>query len=98
MSKAIILSRVSTLNQDLQQQTEDVLKFAAADGYDNNNIEIIEDIAPVYDITVTLNLPKEIKNVYLALQKTEIPFTCENGKVMFTVDKVDCHQMVVLEY
>ena len=43
MSKAIILSRVSTLNQDLQQQTEDVLKFAAADGYDNNNIEIIED-------------------------------------------------------
>lgn len=43
MSKAIILSRVSTLNQDLQQQTDEVLKFAAADGYDKNNIEIIED-------------------------------------------------------
>ena len=61
-------------------------------------IEIIEDIVPVYDIDVTLDLPKEIKNVYLAPQKTEIPFTCEDGKVSFTVDKVDCHQMVVLEY
>ena len=62
------------------------------------DIEIIEDIAPVYDITVTLNLPKEIKNVYLAPQKKPIPFTCEDGKVMFTVEKIDCHQMVVLEY
>ena len=61
-------------------------------------IEIIEDIAPVYDINVTLDLPKEIKNVYLAPQKKPIPFTCEDGKVMFTVDKIDCHQMVVLEY
>ena len=61
-------------------------------------IEIIEDIAPVYDITVTLNLPKEIKNVYLAPQKKPIPFTSEDGKVTFTVDKIDCHQMVVLEY
>lgn len=43
MSKAIILSRVSTLNQDLQQQTDEVLKFAASDGYSKDNIEIIED-------------------------------------------------------
>ena len=61
-------------------------------------IEIIEDIAPVYDIAVTLNFPKEIKNVYLAPQKKPIPFTSEDGKVTFTVDKIDCHQMVVLEY
>ena len=62
------------------------------------DIEIIEDIVPVYDISVTLNLSKEIKNVYLAPQKIQIPFTCEDGKVSFTVDKIDCHQMVVLEY
>ena len=61
-------------------------------------VEIIEDIAPVYDTTVTLNLPKDIKNVYLAPQKTQIPFTSEDGKISFTVEKIDCHQMVVLEY
>lgn len=61
-------------------------------------IEIIEDLMPVYNIDVTLNLPKEIKNVYLAPQKTPIPFTCDNNKIAFTVEKIDCHQMIVLEY
>lgn len=43
MSKVIILSRVSTQNQDLQQQTDEVLKFAEADGYSGDNVEVIED-------------------------------------------------------
>ena len=43
MSKAIILSRVSTLNQDLKQQTDEVVKFAKADGYSGDNVEVIED-------------------------------------------------------
>ena len=63
-----------------------------------DKIEIIEDITPVYDTNVTLRLPEEIKNIYLAPQNTEIPFTCKDGKVSFTVEKIDCHQMVVLEY
>ena len=63
-----------------------------------SGVEIIEDITPVYHIDCTLNLPKEIKNVYLAPQHTPLPYVCENGKVSFTVEKIDCHQMVVLDY
>ena len=63
-----------------------------------SGVEVIEDIMPVYNINCTLNLTKKIKNVYLAPQRTPIPFVCENGKVSFLVEKVDCHQMVVLEY
>ncbi len=43
MSKAIILSRVSTLKQDLQQQTDEVIKFATAGGYKKEDITLIED-------------------------------------------------------
>lgn len=43
MRKAIILSRVSTLKQDLQQQTEEVIRFALSEGYDKENITLIED-------------------------------------------------------
>ena len=43
MGKAIILSRVSTQKQDLQQQTEEVVKFAAAEGYAEKDIILIED-------------------------------------------------------
>lgn len=63
-----------------------------------NGIEIIEDIVPVHNINVELKLPKTIKNAYLAPQREALPFTQENGTVSFVVEKVDCHQMVVLEY
>ncbi len=43
MGKAIILSRVSTLKQDLQQQTDEVIRFVMADGYEKNDITLIED-------------------------------------------------------
>ena len=44
MSKAIVLSRVSSVGQDLSQQTDEVLREAHKDGYTNRNIIIIEDI------------------------------------------------------
>ena len=62
-----------------------------------SGVEVIEDITPVYGVNVRLRLPEPIKSVYLAPQKVEIPFTREDGIVAFTVEKVDCHQMVVLE-
>lgn len=43
MSKAIILSRVSTQRQDLQQQTDEVIKFATDVGYQKDDITLIED-------------------------------------------------------
>ena len=41
--KAIILSRVSSEHQTLEQQTEAVLKEVEKDGYSDDNIIIIED-------------------------------------------------------
>ncbi len=43
MRKAIILSRVSTLKQDLQQQTDEVIRFVTAEGYEKEDITLIED-------------------------------------------------------
>ncbi len=62
-----------------------------------SGVEVIEDITPVHDVSVRLRLPKAIKRVYLAPQREEIPFTQKDGTVEFTVAKVCCHQMVVLE-
>lgn len=43
MGRAIILSRVSSHSQDLEQQTEEVLKEVRKDGYQDKDIIIIED-------------------------------------------------------
>ena len=63
-----------------------------------NGVEIIEDIVPVYNISCTLRTDKKINRVYLAPQMEEIPFTQENGLVRYTVEKLQNHQMVVLDY
>lgn len=60
--------------------------------------EIIEDILPVYDINVEIKLKKTIKSVYLAPQRTPVEFTQKDDIVRFTVDKFECHQMIVLDY
>lgn len=61
------------------------------------NVEIIEDIIPIYNTDVKLKLEDKISRVYLAPQMTEIPFEQKDGFVTYTVEKLDCHQMVVLE-
>ncbi len=62
------------------------------------NVEIIEDIIPLGNVSLTLRLGKAIKRVYLAPTGEELPFTAEDGKITLTVPRVDCHQMVVLDY
>ncbi|MCK9478216.1 MAG: beta-galactosidase trimerization domain-containing protein [Firmicutes bacterium] len=63
-----------------------------------NGIEVIEDIIPLYDISVNVKTSKEIKNVYLAPQNEKIPFEQADGVVKYTVPRLECHQMVISEY
>jgi hypothetical protein len=62
------------------------------------DIEIIEDILPLYGIESTIDTAHPVKRVYLAPQMTELPFRQEAGRVAYTVPRVECHQMVVLDY
>lgn len=61
-------------------------------------IEIIEDIYPVYDIKGAVKMDKSPSKVYLAPQNKEIDFEYKNNYVNFTLEKIDCHQMVVIDY
>lgn len=63
-----------------------------------DGVEVIEDILPIYDTAVSIKTDKDIKNVYLAPQMTDIDFEKKDGRVSFKVDKFECHQMVVLDY
>jgi len=63
------------------------------------NIEIIEDIVPVFGIDVSFNTNHKIKRAYLAPQMNDISFTQDdNGRVYYTVEKLENHQMVVFDY
>ena len=63
-----------------------------------SGIEVIEDVIPLYNVSVTLNIGREPKRVYLAPENRDIPFSYENGKLTYTVDKLDLHAMAVIDY
>lgn len=62
------------------------------------NIEIIEDVQPLYGVEVALKLSHAPRRVYLAPSGEEIAYTWEDGVLRFTLSKLEIHAMVVVEY
>jgi hypothetical protein len=70
------------------------------EGYvrDSNRIEIIEELLPLRDVEISLNLPRKIRRVTLEPQGEEIDIQLANSKVKIKIAEFTCHQMVVLDY
>ncbi|HEY5587179.1 MAG TPA: alpha-amylase family protein [Ruminiclostridium sp.] len=60
-------------------------------------IEIIEDVIPLYNIDMSVDVPFEVKKVYLAPDIEELEFKDENGFISFNIPKINGHAMIVLE-
>ena len=60
------------------------------------NIEVIEDLLPIYNIDVELKIDNKIKSVTLLPQNKNVPFEQTNGLLKFHIDQLLCHQMVTL--
>ncbi len=63
-------------------------------------IEVIEDIPALYGIDVKIRMPQseKVKNVYIAPDKTDIPFTQNGCEISYRIPRHWCHTMVVIEY
>lgn len=61
-------------------------------------IEVLEDIVPVYDVACSLRLSQPIQSVKLVPSGTKLAFTQNDDRIEFTIPKIDCHQMVALNY
>lgn len=59
---------------------------------------VIEDILPVYNIELTLDVTEKIKKAYLGLTGEVLEITEEDGKQKVVVPRLECHTSVVLEY
>jgi len=63
----------------------------------SQEIEIVEDVIPLYNRTVRLRLPEKPSRVYVAPERKELHFTYGEGYVQFVVPEIVGHQMVVFE-
>ena len=64
----------------------------------SRQIDIIEDVIPVYDIPVSVRADYSVKRVSIAPSGEPLDFTVEGGRIHFTVPEVNGHQMVELSY
>ncbi len=63
-----------------------------------DSIDVVEDLIPLTDIHVSLRLPRPVSRVSLAPQGTDLPFSRDGESVSYVLPRLECHQMVVLDY
>ncbi len=88
---------VTLMNQVAERRLVNHLLYASPVKR-GNGVEVIEDIVPVYNTEVSIKLDREPERVYLAPQDRDIDFDYTDGILTYTLDKIECHQMVVIEY
>jgi hypothetical protein len=88
---------VVTLNTQKADNREVLHMLYAAPVKRGKNVEIIEDLVPLYNTEFEIRTAP-IKSVTLVPQNEKIPFTYENGILRFAVDKFECSQIAVIEH
>lgn len=63
----------------------------------SREVDIVEDVIPLYGVQLDVKLPRFPGKVYLAPSLRELPFDAVDGYVRVTVPEVHGHQMVVFE-
>lgn len=90
---------IVTLNKQAKEKRYVAHFLYASPVTRGENTQIIEDIVPIYGTKAEIKLPERVTRVYIAPQKTEIPFEQDStGVVKFTVDKIENAALVALEY
>ena len=84
----------------IKQEAENryCINLAYASPSRRGSAEIIDDIVPIYDLNLKVNVPERIKRVYLPLKNKELAFEAEDGEIEFLLPKLLCHETIVLEY
>ncbi len=60
--------------------------------------QTLEEVIPLYDLEVSLELTKDIKSARLVPEGKEIEVKVEKNRLNFKLPKLEGHQMVALSY
>ena len=62
------------------------------------NLDIVEDVVPLYNLEIKMHCTREVKKVYLVPSQEELMYRREDDNIIFTVPKVEGHQMCAIEF
>lgn len=64
----------------------------------SQDIDVIEDVIPVYDIPMSVRIPHDIRTVRCVPQQEDLEWTLCDGRIEWIVPKLDGHQMIELAW
>ena len=72
------------------------LSLIATPSKRGTGVEVLEYLIPMPDVQVAVRRNAKPSAVRMVPAGTALPFTYTDGRVRFTVPKLECHQMVEL--
>jgi hypothetical protein len=60
--------------------------------------DVIEDVIPLYDVKLSVRVPKPVKRIASAPQGEALPFTIAGDRVEFVVPSIRGHQMIEMSF
>jgi hypothetical protein len=90
------MGRINILKQP--EYSRYVVHLLYASPIQRGSVRVIEDIVPLYNIPLTVDVKEDIKKAYLIPSGEKIKTIKKDGKVHLTVPELKCHIAVVLEY
>lgn len=90
------MGRINLLHQPEHRRY--VLHLLYASPIQRGNVRVIEDIVPIYDIPVSINLDEKVTSAYLIPSGENIKLSRKNGKLSVVIPELNCHTALVLEY
>jgi enamine deaminase RidA (YjgF/YER057c/UK114 family) len=61
------------------------------------NMDLVEDIIPLFSVPMSLSLPRRPKKVYVAPAQKSLEFGYDGGRVSVVVPEIRGHEMIVFE-
>ncbi|TDG00807.1 alpha-amylase family protein [Paenibacillus piri] len=62
------------------------------------DIDIIEDVIPLYDLKISVKAAADVKSVVCVPERQPLPYTSVDGRIEFTLPKLQGHQMIAIQY
>jgi hypothetical protein len=60
--------------------------------------DIIEDVIPLFDLALSVKVPRMVKSVECVPERTLLDFVQKDGRVEFTLPKLEGHQIIALNF
>jgi Hypothetical glycosyl hydrolase 6 len=89
-------ARVSLLHQPHRNRYVAHLLYASP--IKRGRVHVIEDIVPLYDISLSLRIPEKVKRIFTIPDETNMKILEKEGRYYVIIPKMDMHTGIVFEY